>query len=368
YSVFMERCNAFTKTSKFYAMITQHSWMFLSGFERMRKKILAESIINMAHLGSRAFEEISGEVVQTTTFVLSNVNSSDYKSTYVRLVSYNKQTEKERQFLLSENRFHVSKQEFYKVPGSPLAYWISEKIFDVFSEYNSISKFGETRQGMATGNNKKFLRNWFEIEYKQISFNNENREEFIKSQKKYIPYIKSAGFYRWYGNYFNVLKYDKENYSLLSKSGNRLPSRQYYFKNNVNWSLISTDKFGARYADFGGAFDIGAHAYFSNENLSYMLAYLNSKVFHKLINILSPTLNYNSGVVSLVPFKEKEKELVISIANENVEIARKDWDSFEKSWDFKVDPLLNEEIQTTVSSTLEKSYDNWKEHVNNNFE
>ena len=339
FAVFIERCGQMAKKNGYQAMITQHSWMFLSGFEKLRIKLLNETnVVCMAHLGSRAFEEISGEVVQTTAFVFRRATQETYRGVYERLVSGTTQAEKENLFLTHEHQYQISGTAFAAIPGTVFAYWVSNNTVELFQKAKRISDFGDARQGMATGDNEYFVRYWYEVVYADLTLNAVSREDFQAKKAKYIPYTKSSGICRWYGNYYTILRFDDEYYEKLLRSGNHLPSRQYYFRENANWSLISTDRFGARFAPKGSAFDVGAHAFFDSAP-KRMLAYLNSTVFHYLVNFLSPTMNYNSGIVAQVPCKGYDSATT-ALSEENVNLAKSDWDSYETSWDFKRNPLV----------------------------
>ncbi len=339
FAAFIERCGRFARQNGYQAMITQHSWMFLSSFEKLRTKLLQSAdIVNMAHLGARAFEEIGGEVVQTTSFVLRRAYTRGYKGTYCRLVEPTTQREKEETFLNHAFQYIISADSFNSLPGNVLAYWVSNNIIKLFQCNQHISDFGDARQGMATGDNNFFTRYWYEVRIIDLAFNCISYQEFQNTGLKYIPYTKSSGICRWYGNYYTILRFDKEYYNKLLQSGNHLPSRQFYFQENANWSLISTDRFGARYAPPGSAFDVGAHAFFGTR-AKEILAYLNSKVFHCLIGFLSPTMNYNSGIVAQVPCVGGNS-FATRISQANIEIAKNDWDAYEISWDFKRHPLV----------------------------
>lgn len=339
FAVFIERCSNMTLRSGYYAMITMHSWMFLPSYDELRSKLLKNTLCNMAHLGTRAFEEISGEVVQTTTFVFRKEQIKEYTSVFARLVDYPSQNEKEDNFILQKNRIKQKTSLFGQMPSRIFAYWLSDNTFRAFTQYETVSNYGDARQGMATGDNEKFVRYWYEPVFSKIGFGYSDYEAFGKSGSMYVPYTKSAGLCRWYGNYYNVLKFDSTNYEMLSHSGNCLPSRQYYFRKNANWSLISTGRFGARYAYPGSVFDVGAHAFYSDVNSMKMLGYLNSIVFEHFIKFLSPTINYNSGIVAKVPALPIPS-VAESLAENNVNIAKEAWDNSEISWDFQEHPLI----------------------------
>ena len=343
FAVFIEHCGEMTKESCYQAMITQHAWMFLSSFEKLRKRILKNDIVNMAHLGARAFEEIGGEVVQTTSFVICNTHIDDYKGEYCRLIEPTTQQGKEEMFLAGENKYVSNQTNFGKIPGSPVAYWVSERIVRIFSEYPTIDSIAKPRQGLATGNNEKMLRLWYEVEWYRISTNSCNIDSFHAiSNNRYIPYNKGGGFRKWYGNIENVIKFDLESYNFLMTVGNHLPSRELYFRESITWSKVTSGGLSMRYIPTGSAFDVAGCSIFSDENLIYILSLCNSSVIQTLAHTLSQTINYEVGTIKTMPVSlmEKQKGLVEDIAKKNINISKEDWDSYESSWDFKRNPLV----------------------------
>ena len=347
------------------AMINQHSWMFLSSFEQMRDEIIKnKSISTMIHLGTRAFEEIGGEVVQTTAFVLEN--KINKRGKFLNLTEFKDSNQKaiEAKNKINTNHYReVMLSTFNQMPGKVFAYWASDRVFEIFGNNKPIMNYLDARQGIATGDNDRFVRYWYEVDNNEIKFNCKSIDEFSNSKKRYVPYIKSSGICKWYGNYFNILKFNDENRNLLANSGNHLPSKQYYFKNNFNWSLISTDKFGARIFEHGGVFDVGAHAVFSNDEnmLKKMGAFLNSSVFNYLIKFIGLTLNYNSGIVQLIPYIEPE-DFVIDILNDNVNISKEMWDNNEVSWDYKKSILIQND-EKLLSKCFERAFEDVKQKL-----
>ncbi|MGN8764361.1 BREX-1 system adenine-specific DNA-methyltransferase PglX [Hornefia butyriciproducens] len=344
----------------FFSMITQHSWMFLPSYEELRLELLQNELQSLAHLGTHAFEEISGEVVQTATFVYRKAAITGYETCFKRLVDYPSQHSKEIEFFNGSNDIVCDTNNFRDLPSYIFAYWASANTFKAFREYKTVSDFGDARQGMATGDNNRFVRFWYEPYFEMIGLGYSSYEEFELSGKRYVPYTKSAGLCRWYGNYYNVLKFDKHNYELLSHSGNCLPSRQYYFRKNANWSLISTGRFAARYSPKGSVFDVGAHAFYNDKNVLKMLGYLNSTVFEHFIKFLSPTMNYNSGIVAKVPTLPIPDN-VEKIVEKNIHLSKSDWDSFETSWDFQKHPLIRN------IRTIKEAFTEWQTECDNRF-
>ena len=343
FAVFIERCGQMAKENGYQAMITQHAWMFLSSFEKLRAKLLSVDIVNMAHLGARAFEEIGGEVVQTTTFVIRKSHVADYKGEYCRLIEPTTQQGKEDMFLAGENRYEADQSNFSKIPGSPVAYWVSEKIVRIFSDYPSIESVAKPRQGLATGDNNKMLRLWFEIKKNSFSVDSPNLETFHSiSANRYIPYNKGGSFRKWYGNIDNVIKFDASSYAYLLTVGNHLPSREMYFKEAVTWSKVTSSGLSMRYVPQGAAFDVAGCSIFAETNLKYILGLCNSSIMQVLIRTLSQTMNYEVGTIKAMPvIVENDRcKAVETLADMCIDLSKSDWDSYETSWDFKQNPLL----------------------------
>lgn len=370
-TAFME--TGFMKDSGYFAMINQHIWMFLSSFENLRNKLLYNYNINtMVHLGTKAFEEIKGEVVQTVSFVLEK-KKEEKKSIFINLVDYGNATEKERMFIKIYNQ---KKENYYckflnnlsSIPGKPIAYWASESMLRNFDEGRLLGNLIPIKQGLATGNNDKFVRSWFEVEYDSIKFDAENIIDFQKKGKMYAPYNKGGNFRKWYGNKENVIKFDETNYNELLKSGNHLPSRDFYFKKGITWSLIGKNNFAARISDGGFVFDVGGSSGFPDEGeIEYFLAFLCSKVTVNFLRALNPTINFQVGDIKNLPIlslDDKLKKEILKLAKECIEISKEDWDCFEISWDFKVHPL----ISNRCVHRIKEAFEYWGQSCNDRFE
>lgn len=347
FAVFIERCLQIAKKDAYTAMITQHAFMFLSSYEKLRGKLLHTNFINMAHLGARAFEEIGGEVVQTTSFIMRKSNTKDYKATFARLVDYNSQEEKENAFL-AKNDLHIAHQEnFSKIPGSPIAYWVSEKMLKAF-ENKSIGDVAKPRQGLATGENDRFLRQWFEVCNLKTCFKATSTANSLVTNKKWFPYNKGGEFRKWYGNNDFVVNWENDGYLIrnFKNEAGKLRSRpqntQFYFKESASWSLVSSGTIAFRYKPVGYIFDVAGMSCFSNDNLKYILGLCNTPIVMKMLEILAPTINYQAGDIANIPviIDKTQKELIEKIVNQNISISKIDWDSFETSWDFITHPLI----------------------------
>lgn len=349
--VFIERNFDFLKQNGYLSMITMHSWMFLSSYGKFREKLIAtKDIVNMAHLGARAFEEIGGEVVQTTAFVMCRSHVSGYLGTYARLVDYAGQQVKEDAFLRKDNKHIAMKEDFEKIPGCAIAYWLFRRVFGIFSEKNFLEEYVFFRQGMATSDNNRFLKMWYEVLHEKIGFGIEGLEQAKNSRLKWFPYNKGGGFRKWYGNNDLVVNWEndgkemKEFTATLTQGMNvRLKSRDYYFKEGFTWSALASEM-SVRYSPTGYIFDTkGSMGFLYDINkLYYIIGYLNSKPATLFLEILAPTLDFNLVSMKVVPIRfDKEHTQNCSIITQNsIEIAKNDWDCFETSWDFKLHPLI----------------------------
>ena len=334
FAVFIERCGQMAKKNGYQAMITQHAWMFLSSFEKLRTKLLTVDIVNMAHLGARAFEEIGGEVVQTTSFVIRKSHIADYKGVYCRLIEPTSQQGKEDMFLAGENRYAADQSNFSKIPGSPVAYWISTKLISNFEVNSSVAEVAEGKVGLQTGSNDLFLRFWFELERYKVTF------QADKSFKWY-PYNKGGSFRRWYGNNEYVLNWEDDGHEVRAYKGAFPRNTQYYFRAGLTWSDVATGLISMRQMPRGFAFDTCAPCLFAKDETTEidLLALFNTKVAQKYMDLMSPTMHYTCGTLVNVPFIVS-KESISDIVHKCISHSQSDWDSYETSWDFKRNPLV----------------------------
>lgn len=344
FAVFIERVGQLTKPNRYSAMITMHSWMFLSSYEKLRSKILETDTVNMAHLGARAFEEIGGEVVQTTAWIERKTDLKQFKATYKRLVDENSQTAKEQAFLNKNyNAYNITKTNFSKIPGSPIAYWVSGNILNAF-EKGMLADYADTKQGFATGDNNRFLKFWHEIAWNKVGIDCDTNEEAKESRKKWFPANKGGGYRRWYGNNYYVANWENDGQEMKAFSGSVIRNPQYYFRQGITWSSLSSAGVSMRFSPKGFLFESkGSMCYFKNDdNLLYILALMNTKIVDKMLLILAPTLDYHEGPMSKVPtvIDVDKKDLVGDISKNNITIAKNNWDSYETSWDFKRNPLV----------------------------
>lgn len=323
-----------------YGMINMHSWMFLSSYENLRIDLLEKyHIDSLLHLGAHAFDEIGGEVVQCATFTIAKHKPSNDGGVYYRLVDGRNSSEKENAFLRRENGFYgISQSNFEKIPGNPVAYWISQAMLSVFLN-RSLGDDGEARQGMATGDNNRFLRLWPEVGYEKIMLNASSNDIAINSGYKWFPHNK-GGKVKWYGDNDYVIAFDEENYNLLLSMGNHLPSRHLYFKQCLSWSVIASTAPTFRYIPDGYTFNMCGMSYFrkSSKDLFISLGYVNSKLFRNLVPFINPTINLSNGDFARIPNCSLEN--TEHIVEDNIHISKIDWDAHETSWDFKENELI----------------------------
>ena len=352
FAVFIERIRYMLANSGYQAMITQHAWMFLSSFEKLRLKLMQIDTVNMAHLGARAFEEIGGEVVQTTAFVLRNSHNATYKGTYCRLIAPTTQQGKEDMFRSSKNRYTAQQDNFSKIPGTPVAYWISDRLLKLLSGEH-ISEQAKACIGMRTGDNERFLRFWFEVSANKFITTATCAIDCLLS--KWVPYNKGGEYRKWYGNLEYVVNWEnngfeiKENTKLVypqlgDNLGWKISNENRYFQRHITWTDLTTKGLSFRDVPTGVIFDASANAAFVPDKVYYqMLAFLNSVIVNTLAQIINPTMHFKLGNFDSLP-KLRVHDGVAEIAVRNVHICKKDWDSFETSWDFQCHPLVTPAI------------------------
>ena len=362
FACFMEKCGQFVKPNGFYAMITQHAWMFLSSYEKLREKLKMHSIVNMAHLGARAFDEIGGEVVQTTAFVSYGRQIADFKGTYVRLVDIIGEWQKEAEYRSGNHRYTAKQENFSKIPGSPVAYWVSENFVRAF-ENPKLETIAEIVTGMSTGDNNNYLRLWYEISFIHEAVYKKSMNEIDLNKTEWIPYNKGGEARKWYGNNEYVVRWSMNKYFHRP----RTTFSHLYLKKGLTWSFVTSGMFSARYYPEGFLWDVAGSPCVIKDNkiMYYVLGFLSTKINNKIIKIINPTINCQVIDLQRVPIKiSKEENLINSIYNiveENIRLSKTDWDSFETSWDFERHPLINGE------KTLAKAFEKWEQDCEQRF-
>ena len=365
------------------AQINMQSWMFLSSFEKLRTLLLKNyNIDNMLHLGPRTFDELSGEVVQNTAFVLSNHEPTEQGGMYYRLVDGKNCADKERLFLEAKqgngtaiidsklytiNYPYVEQYNFEKIPGNPIGYWVSEIMFTIFAKNNKLAKVLTTREGMAPADNAKFLKLWYEVSKQTISLFNSNSD-------KWYPYIKGGTYRKWSGNQEYIVDWANNGYDIKNNidiNTGRVRSHNYNgefaFKEAICWTVISFGKVALRYTPKGFLWDSAGASGFSSNHLFYSLALVNSVVAKSFLSVLSPSTKLNVGEVINVPFIERNKSEIDTISKNCIEFSKQDWDAHETSWDFQRNELLS--IDTSIYTAnidykIEKHFEETGEHIN----
>ena len=346
FAVFIERCAQMTKSNGLLSMITMHSWMFISSYERLRNKYLLADIVSMAHLGARAFEEIAGEVVQTTSFVQRKTNIANYISTFCRLVAAPSQQQKEDIYLRRENMYHASKTQFSAIPGNPLAYWASRNISVAFQTGVPVSDLAVARNGMKTGDNNRFLRLWWEVCSGDICLTAKNCTDAIVSRRKWFPYNKGGEARKWYGNNEYIVNWENEGNEIFNHAKADGRNVQDYpsnmkFTPSGTWSLISTGKPTFRYKECNLSDIAGMSFYLAGAKTKSLLGFCNSSVACEMLQLIAPTINYQAGDVGRLPILNYEKynDRIALLVDSCITHSREEWDSFETSWDFRTHPL-----------------------------
>lgn len=332
-------------------MINMQSWMFLSSFEALREHFLTHyHIDNMLHLGPHTFDELGGEVVQNTAFVCTN-GLSEQKGDYFRLVDFAPSHEKEEKYLgividLVEDsnntnslHFSVNQDYFDNIPGMPIGYWVSKRIHETFTMNRPLSAVCKPTQGLATADNGRFIRSWFEVEKNNIGYGYEDAASAANSGKKWFPCIKGGGFRRWYGNLYEVINWENDGEEIKQFPGAVIRNEHCYYKECISWNMISSGGIAFRYYSKGFILNNASNSYICDD-LYEMLGTLNSKFIEKVAEIINPTINLSNGVVARFPYMTIKTNDYKSKVIDNINTCREDWDAHETSWDFKKNDLL----------------------------
>jgi len=376
FAVFIEKCLEDCMKNGYISMVTQHSWMFLSSMEKLREKIFSNLLISsMNHLGPRAFEEIGGQVVQATAFVLRNCLVQNAIGTYVRLVDYNSAEAKENKFHDRANWFRADKRVFKKIPGSPIAYWASPRILAIFEHGIPLDHFAEVKRGMTTSDNNRFLRYWHEVAITTIFKQAHNELEALESRAKWFPYSKGGGYRKWYGYLDHVINWEDSGKEVIAyaKTINKSYTRtivnmSYYYLPSVGFSYITSGPFSMRWIPEGCLYDSGGPGVFADEDKRlFILGCLNSKPARTIFKLLNPTINLQIADVVRLPLPNSIENIYKDpnynrSVRELIRLAKNDWDSFETSWDFISHPFVRHKF-----NTLEESYNQWSAFSEENF-
>lgn len=346
FAVFIEKGNSWVACNGYNCMVTMQSWMFLSSYEKMRKKILANTTItNLMHMENM----VMGIAFGTAVTVFYNKHIRDYRGTYNQIKLCDIENGHPKEFPVMANRFaQVSTDNFSKIPGSPVAYWVSENFIRAF-ENKKIGDYALARNGMKTGSNGDFVRLWWEIINNKMCFNALNAQEAIASHCKWFPYNKGGEYHKWYGNNDCVLNWENCGERVIGKAKLEKRNVQDYplemkFKPLVTWSLITSSIPSFRFKQ-SCICDIAGMSFWDTSKrdmLYYLLGICNTKIALFVLNMIAPTINFQAGDISRIPiiYDSKQKPLVDDLVLQNIESCKQDWDSFETSWDFERHPLV----------------------------
>lgn len=385
FAMFIEQCSRMNLICGIQAMITMHGWMFLANFSKLREKMLTVNLINMVHLGARAFDEIGGEVVQTTAFVCRNSMIFNYQGRYCRATSATSEKQKQEIFFNNDYWYNNTQETIANIPNRPWAYWIGKNLTRAFKENESVGKLYRTMAGSSTGDNNRFLRLWFEVPDSSIGFN--LSKEYSGYGYRWIPCLKGGSYRKWYGNQSYVVDWDNNGEAIKywvthnpsdpnTKSwSRRLFNTDMYYHSGVTWSKITTGKFSARLMNDGFIMESASCAIMPDaQEEKGMLALLNSSLAQSVIDFLNPTINVQVGDVMSIPVNKKilVSEKINNITAESVDISKSDWDSFETSWNFEGHPLVKKGLSRSHWNTdnvrVEECFRAWSDECDQRFE
>lgn len=355
FAMFIERGFAWCKDSGFNSMVTMQSWMFLSSYEAMREKLLHDRTLScMVHMGNG----VMGIAFGTAATVMLNNHVNNYEGSF----SYCENDDVNefgipKQFPVQNERLKTAKpDDFKKIPGSPVAYWVSDKVREIFAHNPSLKEVADARQGMATGDNNRFLRFWQEVSINHVGFSVNSKDAAHASSKKWFPYNKGGEFRKWYGNQEYLVSFDASSYAILKTMGNQCPSEKFYFNPSISWSKVTSSYFSMRYFPEGFIFaDAGMSIFADEPIIKNIMGCLNSKVSETLLSNLSPTVNFEAGTISKFPLNNKIINS-IKIVDQLIFQSKTDWDSYETSWDFTENPIIR-----TQQSNLEQAFNTWQQ-------
>lgn len=364
FAMFIERCQALSKISGETAFVTPYVWMFISSYEELRKKLVSENTIkSLIQLEYNAFEPAC---IPVCAYTISKAHVKDYVGSYIKLSDFKGHENQAPKTIEAINNpdcgwfFTAKPDDFKKIPGSPVAYWVSDKVRSTFQSGMSIQRYAVPRQGLATGDNEKFLRIWYEVDHKLFSI----RIDSDLNNSKWYPCNKGGAFRKWYGNNTYVVNWQNDGYEIKNfvdengKQRSRPQNTSYYFREGVSWSTISSSALSMRYSPKGFLFETKGSVCFPENKLqlNLVLALMNSYVVKELLLAISPTLDFHEGPIGKVPviteLESSTKEYVDILVN----IAKNDWDSYETSWDFTQNPIIR-----TQQPNLEQAFNTWQQ-------
>lgn len=373
FTVFIERGFKYIEKNGFNVAVTMQSWMYLSVYETLREKIIGnKTISSLLHMGNM----VMGIAFGTSATIFRNYLLDGYKASYTNIDANDLFEGNPIKFPISKKLYrNLSLKDFKDIPSKPIAYNVTKNILNIYKNNNMIKDYGDTKTGMTTGDNDRFLRLWYEVEYDRIGFNNVNAQSAIDSEKTWFPYSKGGGFRRWVGfnqyiiNWHNDGKEIKENINSKGKKVASVRSENKYFKECITWSAVTSYKFSARFINKGYLFDSGGSSLFVNSDINYYLGLLNSKLSQMFLDIGNNTINYQPGDIAKIPVvKDRNKtERIEEIVKKNIVISKQDWDSIETSWDFSINKLVKL-ADKDEEYKVEATFRIWETECEENFE
>jgi len=369
FATFILRCLELCNEDGLTGYMTPFVWMFISSYEKLREIIIDKHFIN--NLIQLEYSGFDGATVPICTFTLRNKYIPEVKGSYIRLADFKgaqNQAPKTLAAIKNPNCgwfYVVNQKNFLKVPGKSIgAYWLSLNALKSFSESKEFGEDFTIRQGMATGDNSRFIRYWNEVEQIKSSYHSSSKHDAWKNNEKWFPIDKGGGFRKWYGLNHSVVSFDKKSYSILKTIGNRCPSESLYFKHGFTWGKITSGDFSVRYSETGSIFsDAGMKIVFESDEISNtILGFLNSKACPIFLSCISETLNFEKGNIAKLPILKKDDDKIDSIVAENIKLSKLDWNSREVSWDF-----LQNELVKNKSQDFEETYDLYEQYWRNKF-
>ena len=362
FAVFFIKCSEITKKKGYLAFMSPFVWMFIKSYEELRKIFIEEKTISsLVQLEYSGFEDAT---VPICTFVLQN-SYTDKKGEYIKLSDFKgpkNQPIKTLEAVKNPNcnwRFQAKQKDFEKIPGSPIAYWVSDKVREIFEKNQKLGDIGEAKVGLQTGDNNKFLRLWNEVNYNKIGYNMSNSQEALESKKKWFPYNKGGEFRKWYGNQEYLVNWENDGYEIKNFKNAVVRNPSYYFKESISWTDITSSGNSFRYYPKGLIFDVVGMSFFSKNN-DNLLAILNNKFISSITKILNPTLHFPIGDFIKLPSFKIELKKIDNLVQQNINISKEEWDSRETSWDF-------EKLSLIDSKDLKTAYENYCSHWRDNF-
>ena len=367
FAVFMELAQKLNVQNGYHALITQHQWMFLSSFEKLRVKLHKNVLVNMAHLGTHAFEDIGGEVVQSTAFVMKNASIPSYVGTYERLVNAPSQTAKEDAYLemvkdpSCKGLYRTNQTNFEMIPGQAIAYWASNKSFNLFKGV-PVGDVSSPRTGLQTGNNSKFIRNWYEVDISDTNIFNKQ-----EAGTKWFKLNTGGKTVKWYGNYLNLLYWKNKGEQIKKTSSAVIRNESFYFLKGISWKRIGSSEIGFKVLPSNFIFDQSGDALFTKESDLYLLlGFFNSKIVSYLLSFLAPTLNLTAGNISKLPYPRYVN--IDKKVSRCIDLAKQSYDSYEHSWNFSFSKLLVHIAEHNRNWTVEAAFNQWKQEAQDRFD